>query len=84
MTTFTPITLNADALSLVTQAGLPVADLEDGMSRLFGWGYEEDDRVGVVGICPDTSAFMVKSLQQSSLVLAVSGPRLAAEHAPAG
>nr|WP_180166587.1 arsenic resistance N-acetyltransferase ArsN2 [Stenotrophomonas sp. SbOxS2]NYT99439.1 GNAT family N-acetyltransferase [Stenotrophomonas sp. SbOxS2] len=50
MATFTPITLNADALSLLTAAGLPVADLEDGMSRVFVGGYEEDELVGVVGV----------------------------------
>jgi len=34
--TFTLITLDADALSLLTAAGLTVADLEHSMLRVFG------------------------------------------------
>lgn len=62
MTTFTPITLNADALSLLTAAGLPVADLEDGMSRVFVGGYEEDELVGVVGVELHLPAGLLRSL----------------------
>lgn len=62
MTTFTPITLNADALSLLKQAGLPVADLEDGMSRVFVGGYEEDELVGVVGVELHLPAGLLRSL----------------------
>ncbi|MFG3450559.1 arsenic resistance N-acetyltransferase ArsN2 [Stenotrophomonas sp. NPDC047960] len=62
MTTFTPITLDADALSLLTAAGLPVADLEDGMSRVFVGGYEEDELVGVVGVELHLPAGLLRSL----------------------
>lgn len=50
MTTFTRITLDADALSLLTSAGLLVADLEDAVPKVFGGLYEDDTLIGIVGV----------------------------------
>lgn len=62
MTAFKPITLNADVLSLLTEAGLPVGDLGDGTPRIFSGLYEEGELVGVIAVELHLPAGLLRSL----------------------
>jgi len=62
VTTFTRITLDADALSLLTSAGLPVADLQDDVPRVFGGLYEDDTLIGIVGVELHLPSALLRSL----------------------
>lgn len=62
MLTFTPIPLDADALSLLIEAGLPVDDLQDDVPRVFGGLFEDDELIGIVGVELHLPAGLLRSL----------------------
>lgn len=44
------MSLSVTVSSLLKDAALPVSDLEDGVPRVFGGLYEEDELIGVVAV----------------------------------